>query len=169
VDTSSVIEIRRSIVVGESLATQRSVYGSLTHDATRGVVHFPAKVLEEPRRGAQGRRKSQSDVPLEWAISVRQLGVPDEDLVDYLPEVLRRAPGLADPDKPSAEDHADPYVVALALQLRVRLGYDVSVVTEDAVAKPFKTSIRDACGLFRLPTLSMRTFLDSRGVWPKRG
>ena len=60
----------------------------------------------------------------------------------------------------SDSDPADPYVLALALQMW-RASMNISVVTEDIKDRlPLKISIRTACGILGLPMLDLEGFRE---------
>lgn len=80
-------------------------------------------------------------------------------------EVLKEVPDLLDVSKTSTTDEADPYVVGLALKLS-REGETVTVITEETRDSPDKTSMSSACGVMRIPSISIRVFLARTGIWP---
>jgi hypothetical protein len=80
-------------------------------------------------------------------------------------EVLSEVPDLLDASKTSTTDEADPYVLGLALKLS-RGGETVTVITEETRDSPVKTSMSSACGVMRLPSISIRVFLARNGIWP---
>ncbi len=89
------------------------------------------------------------------------------DLYPKAREILSRLPNLIDPNKPSNGDldDADPYVVAHGLDRREN-GYEgVTIITDDYHTKPAKTSLSDAAGVFLLPTVTLRIFLVTEGIW----
>jgi len=78
--------------------------------------------------------------------------------------VLRVAPDVLDPDIP--EEQADPYVLALGLDLQGLGIYQVTVVTDDRKDKPTKLSLATAAGMLRLPTVPLHAFVRSIGLLP---
>jgi hypothetical protein len=92
------------------------------------------------------------------------MAVPDHDVYGEAREVLGQVPDLLDVAKTTTTDEADPYVVGLALKLK-REGNQVIVITEETKDSPVKTSMRSACGVMGLPTISMRVFLSRKGIW----
>jgi hypothetical protein len=78
--------------------------------------------------------------------------------------VLLKAPTLVDPD--STREQADPYVVALAVEMGSSELFSptVTVVTEDRRDKPTKVSLATAAGLLRVPTVPLSAFLRSLGI-----
>lgn len=79
--------------------------------------------------------------------------------------VLQEVPDLLDASKTSTTDEADPYVVGLALKLTEE-GLKVTVITEETKDSPVKTSMSSACGIMRIPSISIRVFLARQGIWP---
>jgi azurin len=66
----------------------------------------------------------------------------------------------ADPDRESA----DPYIVALAHQLKAE-GYDVAVASNDRIYRPpNKLSISTACSRLEITVWSTETFIE----WVRR-
>lgn len=45
---------------------------------------------------------------------------------------------------------------------------DITVVTEDRTDRADKTSIHSACGLLNISSITVRAFLRSLGIWPKK-
>ena len=78
--------------------------------------------------------------------------------------VLSKAPTLVDPD--STREQADPYVVALALEITSGdlFAPNVTIITEDRRDKPTKLSLATAAGLLRIPTIPLRAFLNSQSI-----
>jgi hypothetical protein len=82
---------------------------------------------------------------------------------DSLAEVLNAAPNMLDPD--ASIEHADPYVVAMALELTAEPDFDVIVVSGDRVDRPGHTSVVTACGRLQVRTATVDAFLGwVRGV-----
>lgn len=75
-----------------------------------------------------------------------------------------QAGDVVDPNK--TKEDADPYVLALALQL-LEEGHDVCVVTEDRVDRN-RIAVTNACTRLGLPHCSVRDFLGGLGVKTKR-
>jgi len=83
--------------------------------------------------------------------------------------VLARVPNLIDAQKVAVGgiDDADPYVIALALTLKVD-GHEVTIITQDVNTKPTKTALADAAGVFGIPCVRFHTFLVTEGIWDGR-
>jgi hypothetical protein len=71
------------------------------------------------------------------------------ELLSLVPDVI---------DKESQVEEADPYVLALALEIRAG-GQKVVVVTEERRDRPDKLSMNTACGLLRVPCLPVQALL----------
>jgi hypothetical protein len=80
--------------------------------------------------------------------------------------VLARVPNLVDEQKVSVGgmDEADPYVVALAVRLRVD-GHDVTDHHRGHQHQTKKMALADAAGVFMVPCVRMRTFLMTEQIW----
>ncbi|HEY4239262.1 MAG TPA: DUF4411 family protein [Kofleriaceae bacterium] len=162
IDTSSILQVRR-LMSREPNPKVTSVYQQLIRAARSGSIVFPKGIIGELELGSADAAR-RPDPAADWAIACKGMAVPNEELLIETREVLSVVPDLLDADKPSTTDEADPYVVALALQL-IRADHAAVVVTEETRDTPTKTSMRSACGLLRIPTLSMRVFLSRQGYW----
>jgi hypothetical protein len=67
-------------------------------------------------------------------------------------------PKVLDPDKEGIEE-ADPYLLAMAVRLRVE-GKDARIVTEEKNDYPRKLSLRTAAGLLGIPSVPLKAFLE---------
>jgi hypothetical protein len=104
-----------------------------------------------------------ADSAIAWIKSRRDSGERSPRL-ETVKSVLSKAPTLIDPE--STREQADPYVVALALEMASGdlFAPNVTIVTEDRRDKPTKLSLATAAGLLRIPTVPLRAFLSSRGI-----
>src|SRR5262249_33849614 len=139
------------------------VYQKLIRAARAELLVFPKAVIAEihvgPTKAAKG-----PDPASDWATACNAMAVANDELFTEVREVLAEVPDLLDVAKVSTVDEADPYVVGLALK-RQREGNLVIVITEETKDSPVKTSMRSACGVMGLPTISMRVFLARQGFW----
>ncbi len=162
VDTSSIIQVRQDMSQ-ETQARKTGVYQKLIHAARADVLVFPRAVIDEilvgPTKTAKG-----PDPASDWATVCKPMAAPNDELFGEVREVLGQVPDLLDVAKTATTDEADPYVVGLALKLQ-REGNQVIVITEETKDSPVKTSMRSACGVMGLPTISMRVFLARQGIW----
>ena len=118
---------------------------------TSGSITFPRQVARE----VGGQR--HTDLPEAWTLGVeRDIVIRREPDSHYVEEVMRTAGNVI--EEYAENDPADPYVLALALQLwRESEARECYIVTEDVVDRlPLKISIRTAC--LRLG----RNYMDTR-------
>jgi hypothetical protein len=163
IDTVSIVHTRRQIP--EIVRTR--VLDELTTRVNQQVLLYPPEVLGELARAADDiKRRSSADLPFDWARTNAPTATRYGHLYEGAKQVLVRVPNLIDPEKVSvgAVDEADPYVIALALQLK-GAGHDMTIITDDVQTKPKKMSLADAAGVFRLPSVTLRTFLITEGIW----
>ncbi len=165
VDTSSIIEVRQKIMAQQMTARVTAVYARLIELAQRGVLRFPRGVIDEIKVGGT-KAAGGPDHACSWAIACEKLAVPNPDVIAEAKEVLAEVPDLLDTSKTSTTDEADPYVVGLALKLS-REGETITVITEETRDSPDKTSMNSACGIMRIPSISIRVFLARQGIWPQ--
>jgi len=154
-DSSSIIEVRAAV----SRADEKSVFNALRGLTVASHLCWPPEVTQEVEYAVN------PDSAVRWIKANRGSGERTAKL-DTVKSVLRTAPALVDPDAP--REQADPYVVALALDLGEGelFGTAVSIVTEDRKDKPTKLSLATAAGLLRIPTIPLRAFLRSQGILP---
>jgi hypothetical protein len=107
---------------------------------------------------------SASGMPLGWVKIVAADAVSNPSL-DTVKEVLARVPEVLDPDKPRGAEEADPYILALAVELK-RDGRDVTIITQEKTDKPGKLSLSSAAGLLKIPAVTVLPFLKSQGLLP---
>ncbi len=166
IDTSSIIEVRRPAL---QIPTPRlaAVYRQLGELVNQGSLVFPRKVLDElERQAGMIAATGSADLPYEWARQNAETATRHGTDYGALREVLA-VEGIAqllDPDKRGVEP-ADPYVLALAHQLR-GLGDFPRVITEDRRDAPDKVALASACGLVGIPVVPTRAFLLNRRIWP---
>jgi uncharacterized protein DUF4411 len=163
IDTSSIIQVRQ-ILAQQTPAKVTAVYAELIKLAMSGVLRYPRGVIDEINVGPT-KAASGSDPAHSWAVACEGLAVPNHDVIAEAKEVLQEVPDLLDASKTSTTDEADPYVVGLALKLS-RENSTVTVITEEMRDSPHKTSMSSACGIMRIPSISVRVFLARRKIWP---
>jgi hypothetical protein len=156
VDTSSIIEIRRSV----PNAQRRHLFSRLTALVAEGRLKFPKQVVEELRRAA---RPDAPDPLLEWAEKEESDACSTELPYSKVKEVIGRVPDVLDPDKDSGADEADPYVLALAAAIREQ-GLDARIVTQETKDSPRKTSLNTAAGVLGIPSVPLRGLLHAEGI-----
>ena len=82
--------------------------------------------------------------------------------------VMDRAGDVVDHDKASGAEDADPYVIAVALELQ-RPDAVVRVVTEDQRNHQRKIALTTACGILGIPAVNLSAFLRMVGIEPPVG
>lgn len=148
-----------SIIAFKQVVKARDQWGFakyLEELVASGRITFPRQVARE----VGGQR--HIDLPEAWALGIEpDIVVRRSPDPRYLEEVMAVA---ADVIEANAEnDPADPYVLALALQLwRENEAEDCYVVTEDQVDRlPIKISIRTACMRLGLNCIGTREFAEA--------
>lgn len=118
-----------------------------------GSIAFPRQVLSE------AQNVTHHDGPEIWLLNVRHsLQHPLDCTIDNHVEVMRRV-GSRLIDVDAEGEPADPYVLALALDLRTA-DRDVAVVTDDHVDHHPMISLRTACREFGVRAYTLDEFLD---------
>lgn len=129
------------------------MFTALSGLVAKGWLFFPPEVYHELERGSPANALAD-DPALEWAKSARTQAEKAANL-ETVREVLAVAPELVDPDK--SDEQADPYVLALAIDVR-GLGFDVTVVTDDFRDKPGKLSLATAAGMLGIVSVPLGGF-----------
>ena len=150
-----------SAVIGFKLrlpgAVQWSAFQRLEDFVRAGQIAMPRQAIREVSE------VSHPDVPGAWVAAMREHFRHPMD-VDYqhIETVMRTVPQVVDPE--SRDDVADPYVVALALQLRA-MGFQASVVTDDVIDRlPLRIALASACKMLDVPWLGGEAFLVAVGI-----
>jgi rRNA maturation endonuclease Nob1 len=148
VDSSALIELKDSLPARE----QWAFFKCLETLVEAGKIRFPIQVVRELSRYAR------TDVAGGWAVGVEaKLHPPREPTFEAVEAVMTAAPKLVEDD--AEDDPADPYVVALALELR-NGGSDAVVVTDDVRDRlPLKEAMKSACARLKIPVLSSAEFV----------
>jgi hypothetical protein len=135
IDSSALIDFKMIVPIGE----QWEFFRTLDDLVDNSMIAMPRQVIREVGE------ITHPDVPGAWASSVRK-GM-----------VMETAGDVVDASKD--EEDADPYVLALALQLQ-SIGYEVRVVTSDVVDRiPIRISLETACHRMSVRTLSPEDFV----------
>ena len=155
VDTSALVEAKSALSVADQWRTFK-----LLEDMVRaGTVAMPRLTIREVSEIAH------PDLPGAWAPGVRDIQQhPLDPEWEDVQRVMAEAGDVVDPNK--TKDDADPYVLALALQL-VQQGFDVWVVTEDRVDRN-RIAVTTACDRLGISHCSVRDFLGGLGVRTKK-
>jgi hypothetical protein len=155
-DTSSVIEIRRSI----ENTKKQAVLNSMSSLVTAGRLVFPIEVVKELERFAD---PNSPDAQYLWTKGHEEMAKAQSPSFEEVKSVLSIVPDVLDPDKDSGEEEADPYVLAVANRLRSE-GRDGRVVTQETKDTPRKISMNSACGVLGLPSVPLSIFLRFEGT-----
>lgn len=154
-DSSALIEAKRVLPVD----SQWVVFKRLEEMVENGAAAMPRQVIREMSEIAH------PDLPGAWAPGVRdRQRHPLDAEWEHVQRVMTEAGDVVDPNK-TTED-ADPYVLALALQL-VLAGEAVVVVTEDCVDRN-RIALTTACDRLGLSHGSVRDFFAALGVKMKK-
>jgi hypothetical protein len=153
IDSSSIIAVREQV----SRVHERKVFNALSSLAAASRLCWPPEVTQEVETALI------ADSAVAW---VRALRVPGERTakLETVKSVLQKAPLLVDPD--ATREQADPYVVALALEIASDDFFAplATIITEDRRDKPTKLSLATAAGLHGIPTIPLRAFLSSQRI-----
>ena len=146
-DTCSIIEVRRST----QKSNRAQIFQRMTRLVTEGRLVYPPEVVTELKRYA--------DTQLAWAEQNASTAHSNGrcSLVD-VKEILAEVPEVLDPDKDSGQDEADPYVLAVARNLR-KDGRDARVITEERRDTNKKMSVNTAAGILGIPSVPLVAFL----------
>jgi hypothetical protein len=155
-DTSSIVWPKRFT----EKAHYTGIFERLTPLVESGEILYVKQVVAELK--AFGGRP---DAAYLWASAHQPTACKHHVPYEVVREVLDIAPVL-DPHKPSGEDEADPYILALALILR-RDGKDARVLTEEQNDLPDKMSMASGCGLLGIPRNRIEPFLRLKGIWTR--
>jgi hypothetical protein len=153
IDSSSIIAVREVV----SRAQERKVFTALGSLASASQLFWPPEVTQEVEAALT------RDSAVTWIKAHRVSGERTPKL-ETVKSVLLKAPTLVDPD--STREQADPYVVALAIEMASDdfFAPSVTIITEDRRDKPTKFSLATAAGLLGIPTVPLRAFLNSRRI-----
>ena len=152
-DSSAIIEFK-SLITPE---IETKVLTLLDQLVLQGKISFPRQVKIEVSGDGQ------DDLPAQWVLQNYSKIIcnksPEEH---YVKEVLSKFPNLVEED--NMRDAADPYVLALVLQLQNN-GFDANLVSEDRVDRPpKKISLQSACQEMSVEFIRTAAFLESIGI-----
>lgn len=94
----------------------------------------------------------------EWSLDVQGIACSGSPSLEDVRDVLAIVPTILDPKKDAGVDEADPYVLAMARQIKSR-GDDVRVVTQETKDKGDKMSLNTAAGILGIPCVPLGGFL----------
>lgn len=116
---------------------------------------FPRQVLDELERAADPK---SPDAQYKWAKENEATACERAASFEEVKEILHHVPTVLDPDKDSGAEEADPYVLAIAVQLRSEK-LEARIVTEESKDYARKMSLRTASGLLGIPSVPLLAFL----------
>jgi len=151
-DTSSIIEIRRSVAVDKRSA----LFAGLSSLVAADRILFPKQVVDELERAVD---PNAPDAQYLWARQHADKANAQDPSLQEVKEVLAVVPEVLDPDKDAGVEEADPYLLAVAERLR-NDGKDARVVTQETKDTPRKMSLNTACGLLGIPSVPLAAFLQ---------
>jgi rRNA maturation endonuclease Nob1 len=156
-DTSSIINLKILIPKNK----QWNAFKSLEDRVREGKIAFPRQVIKEVSDFAH------PDVPGVWVQPMRTLVQYDINPGDeYIRAVMATAGDLV--EEGALKEVADPYLLAMALELRETKS--IMVVTDDVVDRlPLKIAMTTACERLDLPWCRTTDFLSSLGLPSKKG
>lgn len=121
-DTSAIVRAKIKQVI--PLARQWEFFERLKKMVQAGQIYFPKEVRNELAE------VEHPDTPGTWALNAYEhMDHSYEPSNDALGEVMREAGGIVDPD--AEKEVADPYVLAQAIEFRLRGRANVVVVTHE--------------------------------------
>ncbi len=154
IDSSSLICVREKY----SAAKEETVFEQLGVYATNGKMFFPPEVCGELERGAES--EANPDAVLRWVLAHKRrcerVATPEN-----IRRVLAKVEELIDVDSP--HEQADPYVLAVAVDLQIG-GFHVCIITDDRRDKPKRLSLATASGIFMIPTVPLLGFMRGEGL-----
>ncbi|MDE0115680.1 MAG: DUF4411 family protein [bacterium] len=151
VDSSALIKAKTIVAVNNQWAS----FKHLEQMVIDGRIALPRQVIKEMSEIAH------PDLPGAWAPGVRgSLQHPLDADYEHISHVMSVAGDVVDVNK--ASEDADPWVLALALQVRGD-GHSVCIVTEDIVGRN-RISIATACDRLGIQWCRMRTFFEHCGI-----
>lgn len=134
VDSSSIIAVKEQV----GRAHEVKVFRALTSLSTKSQLFWPPEVTQE----VEAARIADSAV--HWVKARREASERSPKL-ETVKAVLLKAPSVVDPD--STREQADPYVVALALEMGSGDLFPpkVTIITEDRKDKPNEAFVGHRC------------------------
>jgi hypothetical protein len=147
-DTSGLIRLRSEVSKEQRSLVERE----LTRLVNTGRLLFVVQSVKELQR-YQG-----TDNPARiWAEQNQGTGAARQPSLDTVKHVLAQVPEVLDTDK-VGEEEADPYILAIALELKSE-GADARIVTNESRTTGPKMPLASAAGYLNIASVSLRTML----------
>lgn len=100
---------------------------------------------------------------MQWTERIAPEACPAQSAFAKVKEILSEVPDILDPNKDGGADEADPYVLALAADLRAQ-GFDARIVTQETKDSPRKMSLNTAAGVLGIPSVPLRGLLRAENL-----
>lgn len=170
IDTSSIFEVNRVNTLSLGEDDKKRIYGELEKLIAQGVLGFPKQVK------AEASDQGYDDAPAKWTRRMHKAYLQADPgrskfnpSYEYFTEVMSRAGNVVDTRKEDPEQEADPYILAVGLELRAS-GLDAIVISQETNRvsprdglPAGKISIKAAGELLGIPTVNLREFLEEQG------
>jgi hypothetical protein len=160
VDTSVLIGLKSTVHIDNQWSTLTRMHELVTE----GSLAFPKQVAKELAYG------EYPDAPGAWVGSAKREVSHQQPSEDTLIKVLAAAPLLVDIETTDDREVADPYVAAMALDIKdAHDGCRVVVATDDKIDRlPVKVSLVTACDQLGIETCTPKQFVAwvNEGVLP---
>lgn len=149
IDTSVLIDFKKQVGIEE----QWDLLVEMSARVAAGTVAFPKQVA------AELSAVRHPDAPGAWIASAKRSMCHPEPAEDTLVRVLAAAHDLVEADNP--DDPADPYAVAMALELTERYpSTRIVLVTSDVVDRlPTKIALKTACERVGVPSCPLESLI----------
>jgi hypothetical protein len=157
IDTSSLICIGSKF----SCVDKGKVYEGLSALVEARRLAYPNEVVNE-----LARYMGKENPALCWAQKHACVACSHRPDYEVVRSVLTSVPEVVDYQKDSPTQDADPYILALAVQLRTADIIDVRIVTEESRNTDKKMCLASAAGYLGLPSMALRIFLKHEGILP---
>jgi hypothetical protein len=169
IDTSSIIAVRRVFAITgqkkDSRTLKKLVFAAMKDLAKQERLVYPSQVHRELKDENDKSKTPHDDLPFDFVEDTKKIAMKTASF-DYVKQLMsdtgtRRMIDYEAEDK----EEADPYVVAVALELRDQ-GIDVGVVTQERSDSLGRISMNTVCGLKDLVCVPLRAFLHRENIWP---
>lgn len=162
IDTSSLIALhRRSNIATDK---QKKIFENLSELVEEERLFFPRQIIKELER-----QESKEDVVYLWAKKNEAKACEKTPSLNsqHIHKILNhpQVSAVIDTEKVTDVDEADPYLLAMALELRESKKFRVvTVITQETKDLATKLSLNSACGLLELVSLPIIPFLKQQSL-----